>query len=706
MKIKFDTIATKLIISSTVVLIVFFTLLATYQKTTLSSGVSQIQTLNMERMANSIRETIDLSYASKKTLIESYARGSTMGSDLFYMKYGDPTKAKSRQASLTEGLEVLHIADPNFENVFVVNNNGLVVASNASNSFLGNDLSDQDYYDAIVNDRKKRFISPKVVLSNSTGNSVIVISQALFFNNIPVGFIAVTENVNDMGESYILNKKMGESGYAFLFDGTGKVLVHRDRANNMQDWSSFDFIKKAISQKKDHNQEYTYKGTKLLASISYLPEQDWYIILNIEKSEVMAMSTKITLTLIGFLIVILLSMSIYLTLFSKINIAKPLRSIDKVISGASQGDLSHRGTAKNKNEVGHMTKSFNGMMDSLNYFFHQIKKQVNILEEGGLDLMANMEETSAAVQEIKANISSNLNQVKLQKESVDSTVASVEQIARNIENQDLQVEKQGEMILTSSTAVEEMVAQMTSVSSSTEEALEYMNVLTLSSTAGQTNMTQVADMIREIESKSHELEEANKMISGIASQTNLLAMNAAIEAAHAGAAGQGFAVVADEIRKLAEQSTSQSSQVRLSITGINKSIHEVVQSSDVSSQSFVSIIENVERMDRITREIKLAMAEQVEGSSQVLTSLADMKSLSMEVNTGSKEMTNGNQAILTSVTKLSDITLVVTEAMLEIERGIDEITKSVISISELSETNKESIAQVHEEASKYKLLEE
>ncbi|MDC7224737.1 MAG: methyl-accepting chemotaxis protein, partial [Spirochaetales bacterium] len=673
---------------------------------TIRRGVSEIEELNMERMALSMKETIELSFESKMRLLSTFATGSGIGSKLFYATNGDPTKEKLLRASITNDLELLHVADRDFENVIIVNREGLIVSSNASNSLLGERVDQNDFYKAIIQERKDDFISSSITVSPSTGNPVIVIAQALYFNNIVVGLIAVTEDINDLGKSFILDKKVGKTGYAFLFDNTGQVLVHPDKENNLTDWRDRDFVSEALSIKGNVYSEFNYNRERRQVSVSHVETLDWYIALTMDKAELLSLSNKLTRFILIFFALILLVMNLFLITFTRNTIGRPLRSVLEIISHAAEGDLSSRGTIHRKDELGEMTNSFNIMLDSLNNFFHQLQVQMGVLEEGGLELVSNMEETSAAVQQIKANIESNKKHIAMQKGSVDSTVASVEEVARNIENQDRQIGNQGTQIINSSSAVEQMVAQMTSLSESTDKAFQYMLNLNQSSQAGETNMNQVAQMLREIENKSQELEAANTMISSIAAQTNLLAMNAAIEAAHAGEAGRGFAVVADEIRKLAEQSTSQSKQINLSITEIKTSIHDVVQSSETTTQSFLTITENVQLVDNITKEIKVAMTEQVEGSAQVLNSLKEMKTISQEVDRGSKEMTQGNQAILSSVTGLLDVTRIVGEAMSEIEMGINEINNSVLAISSLSEKNKDSISLVRTEADKYKLLDD
>jgi methyl-accepting chemotaxis protein len=699
-----DSIAFKMIISTMIVLITLMTILTFTEVRIIKTGVSETSKLNMERMAYSIKETLELNVEAEMRLLSTFSTGADIGSKMFFSQYGDPKKSRSLKAAITKNLEMLNVSNKDFENVFIVDMAGEVIASNASNSLLGESFITTDFYDGVIKERHKEYISSSIMASPSTGNSVIVIARALYFNNILVGLIGVTENINDLGKSFILDKKVGQSGYAFLFDNTGKVLVHPDKKNYMQDWSNEGFVAQALAQKGTVYSEYEYNKKKVNVSISYLESLDWYIALSIDKKELLNLSSKLSKILLGFLVAIIVIMDIFLITFTRRIIGVPLRTVLQIITKASDGDLSLRSSDLSKNELGEMTRSFNHMLDSLNDFFHQLQTQMGILEEGGLELAANMEETSAAVQQIQANINSNKKHIEIQKSSVDSTVASVEQIARNIENQDKQISNQGTQIINSSSAVEEMVAQMSSLSESTDKASIYMSNLSQSSKAGENNMNEVAQMLREIESKSQELEAANSIISGIAAQTNLLAMNAAIEAAHAGEAGRGFAVVSDEIRKLAEQSTGQSKQINTSITEIKTSIHDVVQSSETTTHSFHTIMENVEQVDLITQEIKVAMTEQVEGSAQILNSLKEMRSISIEVDNGSKEMTQGNRSIQASITGLIDVTRVVGEAMSEIELGINEINNSVVAISTLSEKNKNSITLVRGKADEYKLL--
>ena len=361
------------------------------------------------------------------------------------------------------------------------------------------------------------------------------------------------------------------------------------------------------------------------------------------------------------------------------------------------------GTIKGSDELASITDSYNTLAESLGAFFRGMNTNLEDLENRGLELSANMEETAAAVHQIKANINSSMGLFQNQEASVNSTVTAVEQLTRNIESQDNSIDKQNGSIIESSSAVEEMIAQNQAIGASVEEAENYMKILLKSSEEGRGNIRHVADLVSTISEKSSDLETANSLISGIAARTNLLAMNAAIEAAHAGDAGRGFAVVADEIRKLAEQATAQSAQVKASISEINQYIKDVVEGSQSSGQSYEIIQMNIRRMGELTSTIRSSMHEQSAGGSMILNSLTDMREHAADVQSGSQEMTMGNRVILDEVSTLRNINDQLNMAMKEISHGIDEINQSVLDVSELTGKNRESIQQVKSDASLYRL---
>jgi methyl-accepting chemotaxis protein len=248
-----------------------------------------------------------------------------------------------------------------------------------------------------------------------------------------------------------------------------------------------------------------------------------------------------------------------------------------------------------------------------------------------------------------------------------------------------------------------MLANIQSVTNTLVKNAANVKELIASSEAGHDSLQEVVQNIQEIEKESAGLLEINSVMENIASQTNLLSMNAAIEAAHAGEAGKGFAVVAGEIRKLAESSSNQSKTISTVLKKMKSSIDKITSSTNKVLKGFELIAEDVKTVADQEENIRNAMEEQNEGSKQILTSISSMNEITQQVRSGSEEMLRGSKEVINEGKNLDTVTHEIAGGMNEINTGADQINLAVRNVNDLSNKNRESIKSLVEEVSKFKV---
>ncbi|HOX91291.1 MAG TPA: methyl-accepting chemotaxis protein [Spirochaetales bacterium] len=385
-------------------------------------------------------------------------------------------------------------------------------------------------------------------------------------------------------------------------------------------------------------------------------------------------------------------------------VAKPARKANALLRDIAEGDgdLTKRLSLSSSDEIGELATNFDRFTEKLSATVGSIKAAVVELKAGASELGASMAESTSALGKIDLAINDATCKAMDQASGVEEVSSTVEEITRNIESLDKMIERQRNSVAESSASIEQMVGNTASIARNIETFQKHMQSLNESSDSGNTRLQDVGRLITDIAGQSMGLLEANKVIQAIAAQTNLLAMNAAIEAAHAGDAGSGFAVVAGEIRKLAELSSSRSKDIARNISSIRSGIETVVASSAEAQKAFSSILTQVATISDIEGEVGRAIQEQDAGSRQILEALSIIKNITEEVRSASAEMTVGANAAGAEMKNLLAVTDSLRKGMEEIGKESDSVKAISARAAELGQHNALLASRVESETDRFK----
>ena len=389
-------------------------------------------------------------------------------------------------------------------------------------------------------------------------------------------------------------------------------------------------------------------------------------------------------------------------------ITKPINRMSSISYGLAEGegDLTIRLDEKSRDEIGILSKNFNTFLEKLTGIIISIRSKVLETDSGNMELIDSMKITKVSSEEIN-EIADEVKKIILSQSAVVSEVSStIEEIARTIESQDIRINTQSMNVSESSASIEEMMANIKSIASNLNSSSEEFEKLQSIVKEGNDGIKILKDTIMDLSNRSNIVIGANNMIKAISAQINLLAMNASIEAAHAGEYGKGFTVVADEIRKLAEVSDQQSKVISKNLVDLQKLIESSVVISEKTCIKFGEIVNSVGLVTRFENEVLNSMDEQANGTTQILEALKNIGQITEEVHTGSKEMLSGSKAIIKEIIGLVTITEKVKESALKVVEKSEYVNYIVNKSTEVVNMNIDNANRVSEQVAVFKIKEE
>jgi len=575
-------------------------------------------------------------------------------------------------------------------------------------------VSDREYFISAA--KGKNFVEEPVV-SRLDGKFIIVFTVPVYDDNhniisVLLATVEASALSNDISDIVV-----GKTGECYILGLTGTTIAHKnfeavekqlnmiEKGKKEKSLASLSkFLEHALAIDKSEIGYYTYNGESFIASYAVMKTTRWNVIIKAPVEEFMSTVDELRLEMI-IIGLIILAVSLVIVFFVTRHMIKPIKVVVNALKDIAQGegDLTVRLPVHGNDEVTDLSEYFNETIEKIGLSVKTVGKNTIDMTNIGNELASNMTETASAVHQIRANIDGVKQQALTQAASVTETAATVEEIIRTIRQLNGSIENQAASVAESSSAIEQMVGNIASITQTLDKTNDAVKTLASATADGKETATGANSVTQRIAEESGGLLEASNVIQHIASQTNLLAMNAAIEAAHAGEAGKGFAVVADEIRKLAEESSTQGKTITSTLKVLSGEIEALSASAKTAEEKFNAIFALSEQVKTMSQNLMDAMLEQENGSREVLTAIKNINMVTVEVQAGSEEMLKGGENVAQEMQKLDELTRVITDSMNEMSAGAVQISNAVQEVNEISQKNKQSIENLSAEVGKFKV---
>lgn len=406
------------------------------------------------------------------------------------------------------------------------------------------------------------------------------------------------------------------------------------------------------------------------------------------------LSIAITVLFSGIVILILV-------LFG-ITLRRSMAGLGGSMERYGSGDFTALVRVGGNDEFGTISEQLNDMVGSFSGIVSQIKETVRGADRVKSEVEVASQESAAGATEMAGNIGSIVRQIEEVASNLTRSAQATSEISAGIQRLTADIERQAASVDQTSAASEEMSASIVRVSEIAKKR-EQAALALKDMTAGEVSRFESLTMLTDDNTRDiQKINEVMEIIDAIAGQTDLLAMNAAIEAAHAGEAGKGFAVVSDEIRKLAESTNENSKMIKTTVTAVSARIYQIGGDSAESRKAFETIREEADVSSQTMAEIARAMGELARAASEMARTMVEMTQTASAIEVESKDIAKNTGQVDEVMTRIERLGSEVRNGILEIEVESEHLNGNVTKIRDLNMQNSASIGELEKKIAVFK----
>lgn len=640
-------------------------------RTALNNQIGEELQLVLSGQKNELTNTVALlgttmdNFGRDAEVVE-YLRGK---SDPTLMSLGESARLERH---LQESIDLLSKEYALLRDVGLADISGTVLLHSTA-SFVGSNIADREYFQAALRDE----VRPTTIESKANGLLSSALGLPVKDGDRIVGVVYGTLDLGKMADSTTDTVHIARTGKCFVYDKTGRLLMHPNKDYIGDDDSGLPWVEHMLTSPAGRY-DYEWNGSDMLGYFDRVPMVDWLIIVSVEESDIHAPVSAMfrQSLLVGGLAMLIVGLVIVLVARG---IAGTLKAMAVLVEKLARGDLSlteleERSMSRDEargDEIGVMARGTRGMLEGLRRLFAESEQKTAEAKAAAEQAAQAAAEANQARSEAENARRDGMLAAARQLETVVEIVSSASaELSAQIEESEHGAERQAARMAETATAMEEMNATVLEVARNAGAAAEVSDAARQRAEAGAVVVEKAVTGIRKVREQSLSLKQdmaalaenarsigsLMSVISDIADQTNLLALNAAIEAARAGEAGRGFAVVADEVRKLAEKTMSATNHVGDAIKDIQAStaksmeqvdgaVLSIEEATELANQSGAALGEIVGMVDKAAdqvRAIAAASEQQSAASEEINASITQVNNIAAETAQAMEQSTQAD----------------------------------------------------------------